>query len=331
VAMQRRYSHLSRVERGQIMFLKMDGVGLSEIARRLGRDKGTISRELRRNVSPYWDYYTDECAQLHAVRRRKAASRRYRLKSETIRSFVLDKLVVGWSPELIAGRIRLDRPGCTICHEAIYQYIYHLEGPERDKYVGCLHRSHRRRHRHRTGSGKHKSRIPNRIPISARPIEVASRQEAGHWEGDSMVSSRNSVVLYSLVERSTRLLRLMRIRGRDGSRTAAAIVRRLRSLPETARRTLTLDNGFEHRGHERITGAIGTKCYFCDPYSAWQRGSNENRNGMVRRYFPKGTDFSRVTNAEIERVESMINNRPMKCLGYRTPLEAAAHFVALRG
>jgi IS30 family transposase len=145
-----------------------------------------------------------------------------------------------------------------------------------------------------------------------------------------MVSSRNSVVLYSLVERKTRLVKLVRVWGRDGKRTAAAIISRLGPLPKKGRRTLTLDNGFEHTRHEWITAAIGILCYFCDPYSAWQRGTNENRNGMVRRYFPKGTDFSRLTRAEIRRVESTINNRPMKCLGYRTPLEAASRSVALR-
>jgi IS30 family transposase len=152
----------------------------------------------------------------------------------------------------------------------------------------------------------------------------------GHWEGDSMVSSRNNTILYSLVERRTRLVKLVRVRGRDGKRTAMAVIRRLGPLPKRARRTLTMDNGFEHTRHESITAAIGIRCYFCDPYSAWQRGTNENRNGMVRRYFPKGTDFAKLTKIEIDRIESAINNRPMKCLGYRTPFEAAARFVALR-
>jgi len=152
----------------------------------------------------------------------------------------------------------------------------------------------------------------------------------GHWEGDSMVSSRNTTVLYSLVERKTRLVRLVRIRGRDGKRTAKAIIKELRPLPEGARRTLTMDNGIEHVSHEQVTLAIGIKCFFCAPYAAWQRGTNENRNGLIRHYFPKGTDFARLTRAEIDRVESAINNRPMKCLGYKTPLEAAARFVALR-
>jgi len=326
--MHKQYGHLTRDERSKIMFMSQWGKSISQIAVELGRHKSTISREMWRNVSPYWDEYIDESAQLRAEQRRSRASQCYRLKNETIRSYVREKLAAGWSPELIAGRIRLDHPGLSISHEAIYQYVYHLEEPERSKYIRHLRRSHRRR-RHR-GKRQRNSRIPNRIAIDERPKVVASRKQAGHWEGDSMVSSRNTTVLYSLVERKTRLVQLVRVRGHDGTRTAAAVIRRLRPLPVSARRTLTLDNGIEHTGHERITRAIGIRCYFCHPYSAWERGTNENRNGLVRHYFPKGTDFARLTQAEIERVESVINNRPMKCLGFRTPLEAAAHFVALQ-
>jgi IS30 family transposase len=330
VAMQRQYSHVSRVERGQIMFLKMWGLKVTEIARRLGRDKGTISRELRRNISQYATEYTDESAQIWAERRRKQANRRCRLKNERIRSYVERKLEAGWSPELIAGRILLEPPGETISHEAIYQYVYHLEQPAREKYIRCLYRSHRRRRKRGTGKGLRKSRIPNRISITERPAEVAGRNENGHWEGDSLVSSRNSTILYSLVERKTRMVLLTRVRGKDGRRTARAMIRKLRPLPAQARQTLTLDNGIEHSRHEDVTRAIGIRCFFCDPYSAWQRATNENRNGLIRHYFPKGTDFARLTSAEIERVELAINSRPMKCLGYKTPLEAAAQFVALR-
>jgi IS30 family transposase len=328
--MQRQYRHLSRVERGQIMFMFRSGKSVSQIAVELGWNKSTISRELRRNTDSYLGYYWDECAQKRTDRRRSLASRRGRLRDETARNYVRDKLKVGWSPELIAGRIKLDHPGCTISHETIYQYVYHLDEPERDKYVGCLRWSHRHRHHRRTGKPQHKSRIPGRISIDARPAAVAARRQFGHWEGDSIVSSRNSVGLYSLVERKTRLLKLARVRGRDGKRTAAAVIRRLGPLPKRARRTLTMDNGFEHGRHERITEAIGIRCFFCDPYSAWQRGTNENRNGLIRYYFPKGTDFARLTRAEIERVESAINNRPMKCLGFKTPTEAASRFVALQ-
>ena len=329
MAMHKRYRHLSRVERGQIMFLKMWGLEISEIARRLGRNKGTISRELRRNKSIHADCYTDESAQVWADRRRKRSSRHGWLQNEYIRDYVETKLQSGWSPELIAGRIRLDLPGLSVSHETIYQYIYHLESPRREEYVDYLRRSHRRRRKRGTGSGR-KSRIPNRISIDERPLAATDRKQMGHWEGDSMVSSRNTTVLYSLVERKTRMVRLVRIRGRDANRTAKAIVRQLGPLPARARRTLTFDNGFEHRQHEQVTRALGIRCFFCDPYAAWQRGTNENRNGLIRYYFPKGTDFARLTQAEIERVERAINTRPMKCLGYRTPLEAAVRFVALR-
>jgi transposase, IS30 family len=330
VAMHRRYQHLSRMERGKIMYLKMWDLSVSEIAVMLGRDKSTISRELRRNRQLLVEYYLDESAQARAEQRRKQASQGYRLKNRRIRSYVEGKLRRGWSPAIVAGRIKLDLPGCSVSHEAIYQYVYQLDEPKRSEYIKYLHLSHRKRRKRSSTKGQRKSRIPNRISIDERPAAVEGRRQAGHWEGDSMVSSRNSVVLYSLVERRTRLLKLVRVWGRDGKRTAAAIISRLGPLPKKGRRTLTMDNGFEHTRHEWITAAIGISCYFCDPYSAWQRGTNENRNGMVRRYFPKGTDFSSITSAEIRRVESTINNRPMRCLGYRTPLEAASHSVALR-
>ncbi|UCG42524.1 MAG: IS30 family transposase, partial [candidate division WOR-3 bacterium] len=300
------------------MHMSRYGKNISQIALELGWDKSTISRELRRNRDYLLDYYWDENAQIRADRRRRAASRRYRLRSERIRDYVREKLKAGWSPELISGRIELDLPGCSISHEAIYQYIYHLAEPERSVFVRYLRRHHRRRRKRGTGKAQRKSRIPNRISIEERPEAVASRRQMGHWEGDSLVSSHNTTVLYSLVERKTRLMRLTRIRGRDGKRTAAAIAGRLGPLPVRARRTLTLDNGPEHTGHEKVTETIGTMCYFCDPYSAWQRGTCENRNGLVRYYFPKGTDFARLTQAEIERVEHAINTRPMKCLGFKT-------------
>jgi IS30 family transposase len=328
--MHRHYEHVSRDERGKIMYLSMWGKSTSQIAVLLRRHRSTVWRELRRNKSPYAGYYTDESAQLHAVHRRKRASLRYRLKSERIRAYVRDRLAAGWSPEIIAGRMKLDLPGCTISHEAIYQYIYHLDEPERSQYVRYLRRSHRRRRKRGTGRRLRKSCIPNRVAIEERPAEVATRRQTGHWEGDSLVSSRNTTVLYSLVERRTRLVRLVRVRGRDGKRTAAAVVSRLGPLPRWARRTLTMDNGIEHTRHEQITKALGIRCYFCASYSAWQRGTNENRNGLIRYYFPKGTDFARLTQAEIARVELAINTRPMKCLGFKTPLEVAARFVALR-
>ena len=330
MVMDKKYGHLGLRERGQIMFMSSWGKSISQIARELGRNKGTISRELQRNAQPFLDCYSDESAQLRAVRRRQEASRRYRLKNEIIRAYVLDKLGIGWSPETIAGRMKRDLPGQRISHEAIYQYVYHPNTPDRKELIACLRRHHRRRRPRGSGRRSRNVRIPNRISIDKRPAVVMSRRQFGHWEGDSLVSSRNSVALCSLVERKSRLLRLTRIRRRGARETQAAIVSRLGGLPRSARRTLTLDNASEHVCHKQITQTIGTRCYFCDPYSAWQRGTNENANGLIRWYFPKGTDFARLTQVEIERVELALNNRPRKCLGFRTPLEVAAPLVALR-
>jgi IS30 family transposase len=322
---------LSYTERSMLMHRLRAGMKLAEVAELMGRHRSTLWRELRRNRSPYSDGYLDVAAQQRALERRRAGGRGDRLKNERVREYVRNKLKAHWSPELIAGRIRLEHPGCSVSHETIYQYVYHLGEPDRAEYVRCLLRSHVRRRKRGTLKAARKSRIPNRIGIEQRPKNVAMRRQVGHWEGDSMVCSRNTTVLYTLVERKTRLVQLVRVRGRDRKRTGAAIILRMKPLPRAARRTLTLDNAFEHACHEAVTEELGIRCYFCDPYSAWQRGTNENRNGMVRRYFPKGTDFAKLTQAEIERAEHAINIRPMKCLGYRTPLEAAAQCVAFTG
>ena len=329
MGMHMHYRHLSGDERGKIMYLLMAGKKPSDVAALLGRNKSTISRELRRNRASYHDYYLDDSAQARSEQRRRQARQHYRLKHERIRDYVECRLGSGLSPELIAGRIRRDLPGCTISHESICQYIYRLEEPNRTKYIKCLPRSHRRRRKRGTGKAQRKSRIPDRMPITDRSAVVETGRQVGHREGDSMVSSRNTTVLYLLVERKTRLVKLVRIRGRDGKKTAAAITRKLRPLPERARRTPTLDNGIEHVGHENVTQALGTRCYFCEPYSAWQRGTNENSSGIVRRYFPEGTDFAGLTQVETERVELTTNARPMKCLAFNTPPEAA-RFAALR-
>ena len=330
MVMHKCYHHLSQSDRTAIMYLSQLNLNAARIARKLGRARSTISRELRRNAWAAGDLYLDECAQLRTERRRRQARLRYRLKDSTIRSYVLTKIEAGWSPEIIAGRIKQDSPGQTISHEAIYQYIYHPDTPNRDQLIGFLRRHHCHRRNRRSGRRSRNIHIPNRISIHDRPVRVATRHQFGHWEGDSLLSSRSSTTLYSLIERKTRLLRLTRIWGRDGDRTAAAVIQQLGSRPRTARRTLTLDTGFEHFRHERITSMIGIRCYFCDPYSAWQRGTNEHVNGLIRWYLPKGTDFRKLTRADIEQVEYTLNSRPMKCLDFKTPLEAAAQLVALR-
>ena len=319
---------MSLEERDRITEMKSDGLSLRAMAHELERSPSTLSRELKRNATSTYRVYLSHRAHERAVRRKEEASQRPRLKNDEVVSYVRTRLADDWSPELIAGRIGQDLPSQSISHEAIYQYIYHPKTEGRDELIRHLVRGHCKRKRKGFGRKERKTKIPNRISIEERPISVDNRSRYGHWEGDSLVSRKSLAALNSLVERKSRLLFLTRLDRKASEQTSDAVIQRLHGLPEKARRTLTLDNGTENSGHEDITRAIGTQCYFADPYASWQRGANEQVNGMVRRYFPKGTDFSKITDEQVAWVESRINNRPRKCLGYKTPAEVAA--VALR-
>ena len=324
--MGKRYRHISLEERDRIAEMKSLGHTVTEIAETLGRSKSTLSRELRRNATPAYKVYLSHRAHERAVTRKQEAGIRPRLKNEQIVTYVRNKLEQGLSPELIAGRIGLEHSGLGISHE----YIYHPKTEGRAELTGHLVRGHRKRKTKGIGRRERKTKIPNRIPIEERPISVENRSRFGHWEGDSLVSRKSLAALNSLVERKSRLLLLTRLERKSAELTTATVIRRLQWLPEKARRTLTLDNGTENAQHEAITDAIGMQCYFARPYASWQRGTNESVNGLVRRYFPKGTNFSKITDEQVAKVESIINNRPRKCLGYKTPLEVASVFVALR-
>ena len=302
-----------------------------EIARALGRAKSTITRELRLNASPSYHCYLPHRAQERADRRRKEVSQRVRLKEERIRSYVVAKLQEHWSPEIIAGRIGLDHPGGSISHEAIYQYIYHPQTPNRQELILLLRCAHRRRKKKGLGRKERKTKIPNRIGIELRPPSVDTRREFGHWEGDALVSRRSAAALFSLVERKSRLLRLTKLPRKGASEMVQAVLARLGGLPPKARKTLTLDNGTENASHQEITQAIGLQCFFAHPYASWERGSNEQVNGLIRYYLPKGTDFGKITEAQLAEIESRLNHRPRKCLDFKLPLEVAATSGALQG
>ena len=324
------YNHLSLKERDKITVMKTEGKTLSEIAIVLGRNKGTISRELQRNSSSEYKLYLSHRAQGRAEERKREACQRPRLKNNRIDLYVRNKLSEGWSPEQISGRIRIDHPGLSISHEAIYQFIYDANTTDRKELINHLRRAHRKRKQKGIGRKTRKMKIPNRVSIEARPESVETRHQFGHWEGDSLVSRKSMVALNSLVERKSRLLILTKLKRKSKDATCKAVISRLQDLPDKARRTLTMDNGTENAGHEEITAAINIKCYFAHPYASWERGTNEHVNGLVRWYLPKGTDFSNISYGQIAQIESLINNRPRKCLGFKTPIEVASSFVALQ-
>ena len=325
------YAHLSLEERDIMTTMLSEQRSLGEIAQALGRSKSTLSRELTRNSSPEYKLYLSHRAHGRAEGRRQHASRRRRLKNDRIAAYVTAQLQEGWSPEQIAGRIACDHPGLSISHEAIYQYIYHPDTADRQDLIRCLRRAHRKRKTKGSGRKERTTKIPNRVPIDRRPPAVDNRRQFGHWEGDSLVSRKSLVALNSLVERKSRLLLLTKLERKTAEATFQAVTSRLKDFPPRARRTLTLDNGTENAKHEAITATIGIKCFFAHPYASWERGSNENVNGLIRWYLPKGTDFRKISEEHIARIEYLINNRPRKCLGFQTPIEVAASFVALRG
>lgn len=328
--MSKHYVHLTEAERELIAKMRWEGKGPSEIARTLDRDKGTVSRELTRNASPEYHCYTPCQAQKRSGQRRLTARHsRPLLKSKKIQQYVRQKLKINWSPEIIAGRLKKDMRGQSISPEAIYQFIYHRDTPDREHLISQLCRAHRKRRIKGKGRKVRKTKIPNRIPIDARPKAVEQRKQFGHWEGDTLVSRSSKSALHSITERTTRLLRLSKIERKTAAEANKAVIRALKKFPSTARRTLTLDNGTENAKHEELTAILGTPCFFAHPHAAWQRGSNEQINGLIRRYLPKGTDFSKIDKDQIKRIERLINNRPRKCLGFKTPLEAARSFVAL--
>lgn len=327
---KREYVHLSLSDRDIITTLLAENKSLGVIAKCLGRSKSTIAREIQRNSSPEYRLYLSHRAHDRAEQRKSMANRHKRLKDEKIESYVRSGLHQGWSPELISGRIHIDQPGLSISHEAIYQYIYQPDTEGRQELIEYLRRGHRRRKSKGLGRKERKTKIPNRVSIDHRPAAVETRSRFGHWEGDSLVSRKSLAALNSLVERKSRYLMLTKIAAKTAEATCSAIIDRLKGLPQKARRTLTLDNGTENAKHEAVTAAIGTQCYFADPYASWQRGSNEQVNGLVKWYLPKGTDFSKISDKQVATIEFLINNRPRKCLGFKKPIEVAAHFVALR-
>lgn len=331
MTMPKGYVHLSLDERDAITIMLSEQRSLGDIAQALGRSTSTISRELTRNSSPEYKLYLSHRAHGRAEGRRQHASRRRRLKDDRIVAYVTAQLQEGWSPEQIAGRIALDYPGLSISHEAIYQYIYHPDTEGRPDLIRCLRRAHRKRKTKGRSRKERKTKIPNRVPIELRPPGVDSRRWFGHWEGDSLVSRKSPVALNSLVERKSRLLLLTKLDRKTAAATFQAVTSRLKGFPPRARRTLTLDNGTENAKHEAMTATIGIQCFFAHPYASWERGTNENVNGLIRWYLPKGTDFRNITEEHIARIESLINNRPRKCLGFKTPIEVASSFVALRG
>jgi IS30 family transposase len=316
---------LSFSEREEIALSRARGESMRCIARRLGRSASTVSRELGRNTDRRGDCYRATTAHALAYER---ASRPKPAKLQTnlaLRAKVEQDLSQRYSPEQIAGRLRVEFPGqpeMWVSTETIYQSLYvQSRGALRRELTRCLRTGRALRQPGRR-AGQRKNRIPDMVNIAQRPPEADHRAVPGHWEGDLLIGKRNATAIATLVERATGYAMLVSLPdGYKPEHVAPALAAKIQTLPEALRRSLTWDQGPEMRDWKHVRVDADIEVYFCDPHAPWQRGTNENTNGLLRQYFPTGTDFNVVSDSDLDRVAHELNDRPRKRLGFYKPTE----------
>ena len=312
-------SKITAPERDKIAVLFSSGSSLRSIARQLGRSVSSISVEVRRNSVE--GEYRSIAAQEISHHRNVSSRRLNPLKSSRIFAYVCDKLRCGWSPEQIAGRLRRDCGGkSVICHETIYRYIYSQEGKKKG-LTDYLVRHHHRRYKWHGRSQYHRG-IFDRTSIRLRSKTVDTRKTFGHWEADVVEGKGHDGGIQTLLERKTRFYQAKLLPEIDSEYGVRAQNSLLLCWPKRARKTITFDNGKENYNHFKLKKWLGLQTYFCDPYCSWQKGSNENHNGILRRYIPKGADLTGLSQEDLDAILEEINDRPRKCLGYETSSEA---------
>jgi IS30 family transposase len=314
-----RYNHLWAEDRNSIQTGLNLGLSRRALARRLHRAPSTVSREIRRCRGSY-----------DAARAgQKAQGRRRRGPHKLAPGSVLERTVQvalqqGWSPEQIAGRLKAmhpDAPSERVSHETLYAYIYaQPRGELRKLLIGALRQAHKARLPRGRGQDR-RGRLRDMVSIHERPIEAQGRQVAGHWEGDLLKGARNASAVGTLVERKSRFVLLAKVDGVDAEAVLDGFTRRLRTLPTSVRKTLTYDQGKEMARHQELAERLNLRVYFADPHSPWQRPTNENTNGLLRQYLPKGMDLSTLSQRYLTQVATALNTRPRKCLGFLTPEE----------
>ena len=293
--------------------------------------RSTVVRELNKNgkwFHRYSPYLSEERALLM---KRKARRKRKIDKYPKLREYIISKLRLRWSPEQIANTLKKkykNKTNMQISHEAIYTYIYILpRGELRKELVSFLRQGTRGRQKRKRGYQNRQQKIPNLISISERPKEVEKRIIPGHWESDLIIGKDKQSAIGTIVERTTRSVILVPLKRKTALEVRKAFAKELKTLPKQMVKSITHDRGSEMTEHELFTKETKIQVYFADPYSPWQRGTNENTNGLIRQFFPKGTDFKKVTRGEIKKVQKLLNERPRKTLNWRTPKEVFAELL----
>lgn len=321
----KKYKRISFLEREEISRQIACGSSLRKIAIILHRAPSSVSREIRQAGFVDRKYYYAVYAHQHTNKtRHKLRKNRKLANNALLRKFVLSHLTRNWSPEQIAKRLIVlypDDMSMRISHETIYSYIYVLpRGTFRRRLISYLRRRQKHRRKRNPDRGK-TGGIQDYFSIEERPKEVANRTIPGHWEGDLMIGQRNASAIGTLVERTTRMAFIVKLKDQDASTIRKAFGEEFRSLPQGLKRTLTYDQGSEMSQHKLFTKETDITVYFAHPHSPWERGTNENTNSLLRQYFPKGTDFSKISRTRLKQVQDELNDRPRKTLGWYTPHE----------
>ncbi len=321
------YTRLIYKERKRIRQLLTEHYSIGKIAIALGRSKSTISTEiLRRGMTA--ETYNPSVAQADTNFRRSLQKREKKITGALEACISLLMLEFRWSPEQISNHLKIVYPNEHELHispESIYKYVY--KSPQRSVFTQVL-RSKRKKRKSRKSAGMRRGGIKNRVSIHSRPAEVDDRKIPGHWEGDLIIGKGHMSAVGTLVERKTRSVIIVPLEAKDSESVVNAFISELERFPSDLKKSLTYDQGSEMAQHENFTRSTGMQVYFADPGSPWQRGSNENTNGLIREFFPKGTDFSKVTINELKSVEKLLNGRPRKVLGYQTPKQSMEMFLA---
>jgi transposase, IS30 family len=323
---KKKYSHLTREERHVFYAYLRENLSLRGIEKRMRRKASGLCREIKEHSKDGTrEGYEPDYAHLKSQFLKWDANRRKPLKSREVMEYTLEKLLKNqWSPDQIAKTIKLDYPdipAMRISHETIYQFINSEEGKELGLAKHLRHGRIRKTKKKRDKPiDPKKQAIPDRISIHERPSIVNRRIRFGDWESDLMEGAKTSKMVLSVQkELKSQYVFLKKLRDKSAEETKRDITRKLKQFPKSLRRTITFDNGRENTKHMMVTKILGIKTYFCDPYSSWQKGSVENVIGLIRQYIPKGTDLNVITEDQIKEIEYKLNNRPRKCLGYRTP------------
>lgn len=323
----KKYKHLSLLEREKLYAMKAQGLSLRSIAKKLKRSQSSFTRELKRNIKYGNEYLWNEYLPCKAQRLadKRALKQRYKapLKNPKIFLYVRKRLRLGWSPEAIAGRLKLDHPELSICHETIYRYIYDKKRTTKAMQLQQYLTLKRKKRMKQNGrSVRRHSKIPEAVSIDLRPAIVGKRTSIGNWETDNIIGRQTDDSALSVtVERLTRTTILTKLKDRKAETKTIAIVARFKTLPKALRGTLTADNGSENTNHQEITIKTEMQVYFCHAYHSWEKGSVENTNGRIRRYIPKRVSIDNISDEYIAALEEKLNTTPRKCLNYLTPYE----------